>query len=281
MKILVTGRGGKSGSWEIRGRQLGTAIGASVVERASLREMQAADIIVVVKRATEDIVERVRASGRPWVYDMVDGWPQPAGNDWDELDALSWLQGTMSSLKPTAVVFPTTQMQRDSGFCGKSIVLPHHAWPKYSKLPVKQKVSRIGYEGGEHYLGKWHKMVDAECRRRGWEFVVNGDMSSCQIGVALRDVNGYPAGAWKANTKLANLQALGIPAVISDESSYSEFGSSAQIVVKTKDDLSCAFDALESFGSRERIGVVAQKAAPRLHDVAKAYREWLCEVASS
>ncbi len=281
MKILVTGRGGKSGSWEIRGRQLGAAIGASVVDRASLREMQAADIIVVVKRATEDIVERVRASGRPWVYDMVDGWPQPAGNEWNKDRATDWLRNLFAHLRPTAAVFATSQMQGDSAFRGPSLVLPHHAWPKYAAQPVKNQVSRVGYEGGEQYLGKWRRLVDAECRRRGWEFVVNGDMASCQIGVALRDVGGYAAKAWKANTKLANIQSLGLPAVVSDEAGYREFGSVAQAAVVDEFELRQAFDAFAPMDTRAELGWIAQKAAPRLDAVAKKYQEWLCAIASS
>lgn len=276
MKVLVTGRGGGAGSWQIRGEQLGAAIGADVFAGAEMSEIRSADVVVVVKRTPADLIQRIRASGRPWVLDLVDGWPQPAGNAWSEREAKRWLRERLAVLQPHAVVFPTTQMREDSGWDGPALVLPHHAWPKYERRPVADRVTRVGYEGAPSYLGMWHRVLQWECGLRGWEFVVNGDLSTCQIGVALRDVPGYPAGAWKANTKLANLQTLGLPALISPEAGYREFGSTAQTEVVCAEHVGPALDALADAGMRQRLGDIAHAATPRLQDVARTYREWLC-----
>ena len=77
-RILVTG-GGTSGSWKIRGEQLGEAICADVLPRAGFADCSAAELIVVVKRAPPELLDTVRRSGRPWVWDVVDAWPQRPG----------------------------------------------------------------------------------------------------------------------------------------------------------------------------------------------------------
>jgi hypothetical protein len=276
LRVLITGKGGGTGSWQIRGEQLGRAIGAEVFPQAEASEIRAADLVVAVKRTPERLIRALRAGGRPWVLDFVDGWPQPEGNEWPEKGAKRWLRDRLAILQPSAVVFPTTRMLGDSGWKGPALVLPHHAWPKYERQPVAATVSRVGYEGAPDYLGKWRGVLERACAARGWEFVVNGDLSSCQIGVALRDVGGYPAGAWKANTKLANCQALGLPALITPEEGYREFGSGAQTEILHAEHVGPVLDMLSDPGIRRNLGEQAYAATPRLADVAATYREWLC-----
>jgi hypothetical protein len=276
VRILVTGKGGKAGSWKIRGEQLGAAIGAEVMSFAEMAEIKAADIVVVVKRTPGEVIRKIRWAGKPWVYDIVDAWPQPSGNEWDRHTCQRWLRAHLADLGPTAVVFPTSRMLEDSGWLGPALVLPHHAWPKYEQQPVAEKIERIGYEGDPNYLGRWHRIVARECNRRGWTLVINGDLASCQIGLALRGAQGYPCGAWKANTKLANLQALGLPAVVSPEWSYREFGSGLEFPVISEADLIAAFDELEDFELRKRISQAGRVSAPRLADVAATFRRFLC-----
>lgn len=275
MRVLVTGKGGKAGSWAIRGEQLGEAIGAEVMPMAETAEIRAADLVVVVKRARPEIVQKIRAAGRPWVYDIVDAWPQPAGNAWSREMAITWLRGHLAELAPTAVVFPTARMREDSGWRGPALVLAHHAWPRYEARPVAPIVRRVGYEGDPRYLGRWQHVITAECAARRWEFVINGDMASCDLGIALRDVAGYPAPAWKSNCKLANLQALGLPTVCSPEAGYQEFGSGAEWFVESRADLSRAFGSLAHVGPRTRTSERMQAAAPRLPQIAGTYRAWL------
>lgn len=281
MRIIVTGKGGKAGSWAIRGQQLGAAIGAVVVPLADAAQLKRADVAVVVKRIPDSLLANLRSSGRPWVLDLVDGWPQPAGNAWPKSVAVQWLRERLGALQPTAVVFPTTQMQIDSCWQGPSIVLPHHAWPKYERQPVRASVSLVGYEGDAGYLGRWAPLIERECTRRGWRFVVNGDLASCDIGLALRDVSGYPAGAWKANTKLANLQALGIPAICSPEASYREFGSGSEAFVTEHSELSEAMENLTDRPIRAAASEAMSMATPRLEQVAGVYRAWLQTIAST
>ena len=52
-RILITGTG-TSGSWKIRGEQLGAAIGAEIMPRAALANCRRADVVVLVKRASPE-----------------------------------------------------------------------------------------------------------------------------------------------------------------------------------------------------------------------------------
>lgn len=274
-KILLTGKGGKSGSWAIRGLQLGEALGAAVKPLATEADCMAADVVVVVKRVPTDVLRNVVKAGRPWVYDIVDSWPQPTGNAWSKTQSIAWLRGEIARLKPSAMVFGTYQMQADAAFEGPSIIVRHHAWPKYDRIKVRHKIMAVGYEGSEAYLGRWRSIIQAECNDRGWSFVINGDMSRCDVGVAVRDVEGYPAKAWKPGTKLSNLQALGLPALLSDEIGYREQASGTEYWIEHPDDIGNAFDALKTPEFRSMISLRQQVAAPRLCDVAKDYAAWL------
>lgn len=259
----------------IRGEQLGSAIGATVKPNAQLSDCLCADVIVVVKRTPTVVLEAIAKSGRPWVFDVVDGWPQPAGNEWGRKQAVSWLRAELQRLRPTAVVFGTREMQADADFSGPSLVLPHHAWPKYSPISIRDRIRIVGYEGAARYLGKWQAIIESECRLRGWSFVINGNMAKCDIGIALRDVCGYPAMHWKPGTKLSNLQALGLPALVSPECGYRAQASNTEFWIECAEDVIHAFDALQSKDVREKISLAQQGAAPRLAPLAEDYLKWL------
>lgn len=264
--MLITGNG-KAGSWKIRGEQLGRAIGATVVPFGAKLPP---GLVIVVKRTEPGLLAQLKR--RPWVYDIVDAWPQPC--QWGREQAVEWLRDYIARLNPTAVVFPTTQMLTDSEWRGPALVLPHHAWPKYTPREVQPVVTRVGYEGDHRYLGKWGEIVQAECAKRRWQFTV-GDLSECDIGIALRDAGGYPAQAWKSNCKLANLQALGIPALCTPEAGYREFGSGKEWWIETPADLAQAFGLLAHVGPRARLRDAMIRSAPRLHETAITYRDWL------
>ena len=78
-------------------------------------------------------------------------------------------------------------------------------------------------------------------------------MQSADIGIALRDGEGYAQKHWKPGTKLANIQALGIPALCSPEAGYREIANGSEHWIKTADDVAIAFSALESSCARKVI----------------------------
>ena len=103
MNVLVTGRG-KSGSWRVRGEQLGKAIGADVTPNAL--DVAAHDVVVMVKRLRHDIIDRARRADVPLVWDVVDAWPQPEGNLWDRNACMAWLRSQIAMVKPQGIVAP-------------------------------------------------------------------------------------------------------------------------------------------------------------------------------
>lgn len=279
-KIIVTGKG-TSGSWQIRGEQLGTAIGADVVPMGC--DWSGYDLIICVKRVVPDIASALATRKVPLVWDIVDAWPQGEGNNgnnWGKDKAIEWLHKSIVAIAPDAIVFPTTSMRIDSEWQGPCIVLPHHAWPKYKPAKIRQMVQTVGYEGGDQYLGKWRQIVTTECERRGWFFSPNSNMAYNDVVVAVRDCKGYPARHWKSNCKLANIQALGLPAICSVEDSYLEFGSGEEIFVVDRLTLSNAFDALVPYAERVKMSEIMERSTPRLSDISQEYLSWLKQLKS-
>jgi hypothetical protein len=276
MSILVTGKG-TSGSWVIRGQQLGAAVGATVIKNADQKTMSQFDVVIAVKRVSDFMLADLASSGTPWIWDVVDAWPQPDGNAWSRQRAVEWLRMEIRRLRPDGIIFPTTRMMEDADFVGPCMVLPHHANPKYVTMAniIREDVKTVGYEGAPHYLGKWRAAIDRECSVRGWHFIINGDLEECDIGVALRDVEGYPSPSWKSNVKLANLQALGIPAICSPEAGYVQFSSGTEQWVDDEKTLRSAFNVFSSYDYRLSVRQRMQDSIITIGRVREELLSWL------
>lgn len=272
--ILFTGRG-TSGSFSIRAEQLGRAVGGHV--EAQARDVGGYRAAVVVKRAPEDLLQRLRRAEVPIVWDVVDAWPQPYGNEWDRATCLKWLRVEISRIKPLAIVAATEAMASDCAEFGlPTLALPHHARPSQPPTVVRDAVKVVGYEGAPHYLGEWRGALDAECAARGWRFEVNPrDWRTVDIGVALRDCAGYAPKNWKSNVKLANMQSAGTPCVLSHENGYITTASGAELWADAPSDLKCAFDALTCPQERKHRSAMLQAVTPHLATMAETYRAWL------
>lgn len=279
MRVLVTGNG-KSGSWQIRGQQLGEAIGATVDPNP--KTVRGFDLIVLVKKAHHPVVG-LRGSV-PLVYDIVDAWQQPIGADRSRRAAFDWMRRQLLSIKATGVVVTTEQMgedMADEGFAGPMLVLPHHARPGLVRNPVRQNVQVIGYEGSEKYLGWWRPVLEDECKKRGWRFEIvrDGDLSKVDIVVAVRDEEGYPAKHWKSNVKLANAQASGTPVVLNRERGYKETESLAEVWADDLPELRSALDYLTPYQVRKERAEILHASSSRvsLDRIARQYRAWLSQ----
>lgn len=274
MNIIVTGRG-TSGSWVIRGEQLGAAIGATVEPNAS--KLKGYDLGIVVKRAPSDLLHRIKVAGLPIVLDVLDAWPQPAGNDWSRDDCMAWLRGKLNELRPIALVAATQAMAHDCAEFGVPVLaLPHHTRPGQIRNPIRDRVQRVGYEGGAQYLGPWEEWLRNECARRGWEFKVNPPaLAALDIAVAVRNAKGYAAKYWKSNVKMANAQGSGTPCIINSEAGYTETQSGAEYFADTKEEFAASFDALADKGARKSAQERMIPYAPQLDRIANEYRAWL------
>jgi hypothetical protein len=276
VKVLFTGRG-TSGSWQIRAVQIGRAIGADVLPDA--RDVAAYDLTVLVKRSAAGQIERIHRAGVPLVWDVVDAWPQPDGNNWSEGECKAWLAGQVKQLRPVAIVVATAAMAADcAGFGVPVLHLPHHARPAQRLNPIRERVEVVGYEGGEQYLGAWRSQLETECMRRGWRFVVNPtQLADLDIVVALRQADGYAPRNWKSNVKAANAQATGTPMVANREQGYVETDNGALFWAGDAEGLAHALDALTPADVRRAASRRLLEAAPavQLEHVAKGYALWL------
>lgn len=274
MNILMTGRG-TSGSWSIRGVQLGRALGATVMPEA--RDVAPYDAVVLVKRPTPDLLQRLHAAEVPIVWDVVDAWPQPAGNEWDCGQCLAWLRETAALIRPAGTVAATLSMAYDCDMPGAPVLaLPHHARPGLRRNPIHAEVRTVGYEGGEQYIERWRPVIEAECRRRGWTFVTQpAELADVDIVLALRDSTGYAPREWKSGVKLANAQGSGTPVVCCREAGYLETQSGGEQWADTPEQLAAAFDALTPQAARIDAARKLLAATPHLHAIAETYRAWL------
>lgn len=277
MRILVTGKG-KGGAWAIRGAQLGKAIGAKVIPNATRADCQEADLIVVVKRLPPELLDNIRKSGTPWVWDVLDCYPQPRVHQWTLAFASEWMRQQIKEVRPNAVVWPTKAMGEDVGFNGPSRTLYHHCRPMQPTNPIRQDIRVVGYEGSPPYIEGWAETIQRECDRRGWDFIVNPpSLDVLDVVLALRggQFNGAAARRWKSNVKLANAHGTGTPFIGAPESGYQETETGAEFWATNERELAVAFDWLAEHDTRRMIHDRFLAARIALDDAAKDYGAWL------
>ncbi len=276
MNILVTGRG-TSGSWKIRGEQLGRAIGADVIPDA--RDVARYDVAVLVKRTRGDLVDRIHKGGTALVWDVVDAWPQPEGNRWDRGECMAWLKDQLHRLRPRAVIAATEAMADDVAEIGPIpvLALPHHGRPGAGRTEIRQELRVVAYEGGVAYLGAWQDRLVRACAKRGLDLLLNPpSLNDADVVVALREADGYAARNWKSNVKLANAQATGTPVICVPEAGYFETaGATFPLWAETEKDLAQSLDHLVPRETRQAYsdGLYAERIT--LDSIARRYREFL------
>lgn len=280
MKILFTGNG-TSGSWQIRGRQLGWEMGGMVVPKAKREHIEAVDAVIVVKRVPDSMLNDLRESGKPWFYDMVDFYPQPECSSWDKRQSIDWANKRLAYLNPMAVIWPNNRIAEDVGFSGRSLVLPHHCWPRMGLNPVRARIKKVGYEGEPNYLAEWRPLIEKECKRRGWRFVVNPkNLADVDVILALRggQWNGYCQRHWKSNVKLTNAHGSGTPFIGCREDGYLELATGAEFWADSEPEFIAALDSLESQEVRQKISDKFVKRAFRIDKAASILRRFVGSV---
>lgn len=266
MNILFTGKG-TGGSWKIRGDQLGGATG-KVRPKASLQECRAADLIVVVKRINGPFFRSVLQSGTPWIWDLVDFYPQPQCSTWSRSRAINWLRSQIKAANPDGIIWPNARMQEDAELPGE--VIYHHARPAPLN-PLREQVRVIGYDGCVDYLGSWQPILQRLCAARGWQFKTGIPLDQMDIVVALRDgkYNGYVQANWKSNVKLANAHGTGTPFIGAPEPGYLETATGEERFITSEAELAAALDDLADYETRKRVSHKFLSAAIHLGQVAQ------------
>ncbi len=254
MNVLIIGVG--SGSYKVRGQQLGAALGARVVTKPTDHDLRIADLVVLVKRAGVQFAAEVHRYGKPIVWDALDFWEQPEENDLTEDYARGLLRQQIEQIKPALVIGATEAMADAAAKEGVAAAyLPHHSRPGLIPGPAVARVPVVGYEGAKKYLGGWFLAVQAECDRRGWPFVVNPpDLRACDILVAFRDGqwDGWMCRQWKSGIKAVNAIASGRPLIAQASAGVVEISPNCCIVEK----YSQLHDALGTYESYvQRVGI--------------------------
>ena len=213
MKILMVGH--DKGAWQMRGVQLGHALGARVTSKPQDSDVQWADVVVLVKKAGVRHAPLVHRFGKPLVWDALDFWEQPEQNGLSETEAVALLREMIRVIHPTLVIGATARMAEDAG----GVYLPHHSWQGLVPTPPRARVEVVAYQGNPRYLGRWRRAVHEECHRRGWVFLINPiDLRVADLLVAFRDGkwNGWMCQNWKSDVKGVNAFVAGRPIITSD-----------------------------------------------------------------
>lgn len=253
--ILFTGNG-TSGSWQVRGVQLGAELGAQVKPRATIEDCKRADIIVAVKRQRPELIAAINASRKPWVLDIVDAYPQPMCTHWSREQAIDWAQSLIGKLRPTGVIWPNQRMRDDCDTGIPEVVIYHHCRPGITVNPLREQVSTVAYEGSPSYLGEWLDPVVSACGARGWNFIVNPpSLSDADIVLACRGSahNGYVQKHWKSNVKLANAHGSGTPFIGPKECGYLETSTGLEQWADSRRDLDDCLDRLTEWHHRSQV----------------------------
>lgn len=284
MNVLVVGSG--KGSWEMRGLQLGAAVGARVTSLPTSLDWAWASVAVLIKRAGIRYAAEARLHGIPIVWDAVDFWSQPYENPYDASRARALLTAQVAAIKP-AVTVCATQAMADA--CGGAY-LPHHSWNGLRPQRPRAKVRLVGYQGNPVYLGQWRALLLQACERRGWQFAIAPDnvggepLWRCDILVAFRDGpwDGWMCREWKSGVKLVNASAAGRPVITQASAAFREIGSPGWAVAE-KDHLEQAFEQLTTLDAREIAFDSCRQIAPRytLPAVAEQFRGILSRVEAS
>ena len=209
-----------AGAWQIRGEQIAAMrTNWEAINEPSEDDLKRFDLFCFVKKPDLGIIERVRKTGKPIVFDIVDSWAQPEdGLEHRDIHSARKLFGSLwKRVNADGYIFPTKRMHQDLGLLIKNgVTIYHHYWPPIQKNPVRETVNIVGYEGA-NYLGEWKALIEKICSDRGIRFVANPEnYTDLDIVVLARggEHGSFLAKNYKSNVKLANAYGSGTPALV-------------------------------------------------------------------
>jgi len=270
MNVLIVG--GSKGSWHMRGRQLGAAMGARVTTRPNATDWATADVIVLVKHAVDTWFREAKTSKAALIWDVLDYWPQPTGNQRDEHDLVREILQVRDTLKIHQLIAATEAMATAIG----GVYLPHHHRIGLSPAPVRSELQVVAYEGSPRYLGSWRVALEQVCARLGLSFVVNPrELGQADLLVAFRGEqwDGWACRQWKSGIKYVNAIAAGRPILTQHSAAFGEILPPG-LIVEHPEALGLA---IEYFAPRDRRESALQRARKKVDEfsvdrIAKRYQ---------
>lgn len=210
MNTLIVGMG--KGSFQMRGQQLGGAIGARVTASPEQWDWDWADIVVLVKRAAIRWQSEVRRVKVPVVWDVLDFWAQPEENGLTREELIAKVRSIQEAAGVSVLIGATRAMAEDIG----GVYLPHHCRLGLAPAPIRGRAEVVGYDGTPKYLGRWRLALVQSCAELGLRFVVNPpDIRDADVLVSFRDGrwDGWVCRQWKSGVKHVNAFVAGRPIV--------------------------------------------------------------------
>lgn len=277
MKWLFVGVG--SGSWQMRGVQLGAALGARVTSDPTPGDWAWADVVVLVKRAAIKWQQQARRVAVPVVWDVLDFWDQPGQNAVSCADLAARIHEIEKAAGVDLLIGATQRMAADIG----GVYLPHHCRIGLAPSPIRKKASVVAYDGTKKYLGSWAKALAGACDMLGLTFVINPtDLGPVDVFVSFRDGrwDGDVCRQWKSGVKYVNAIAAGRPVLTQPSAAFSELPCNG-VTAAHQDDLVGALNRLTWEEERQTAYEASLVYAPSftVDAVAAQYRQILERVA--
>jgi hypothetical protein len=241
MNVLIAGSG--SGSFTMRGHQIGAVLGARVTSDPTPADWAWANVAILIKRTAQRYAPAARVARVPIVWDALDCWSQPRDNRWTVKNGIAHVAVFTSQIKPHAVIGATEAMAHAIG----GTYIPHHSHLGLVPTQPRERIRTVAYDGSERYLGQWRTALEIACARRGWQFVVNpSTLTKVDLLVAFRDGewDGPICRAWKSGVKYVNAICAGRPILTQRGDAAEEIGAltPAVDVILDMHDLERAFD---------------------------------------
>ena len=263
------------GSWQMRGRQIGRALGARCTSKPVGADWQSADVIVLVKRAAETWFREARASTAILIWDVLDVWHQPIANQRAAEEHIRDIVQLARALNVRTLVGATEAMATQIG----GVYLPHHCRLGLSTGLVRSQARRVGYDGSPRYLGSWKPAIERACERLGLQFVVNPrELTDVDALVAFRgdEWDGWACRQWKSGVKYVNAIVSGRPILTQACAGFSEIAPTG-LAIERPEELS---DALAALCARDLRWRAYDQGLARAHDftleaIASRYRRIL------
>lgn len=220
MNLLVVG-GDTKGAWQMRGVQLGRAMGARVTATPSDKDWAWADRVVLVKRAAACWDGQARRLKVPVIWDVLDCWAQPEQNGESRECHVDQVRRIAKAAGVSLLICATRAMADDLG----GVYLPHHCRQGLAPAPPRGRTHVVGYDGHKKYLGRWLPALGQACASLGLRFVINPpDLRGVDVLVSFRDGrwDGWACRQWKSGVKHVNAIVAGRPMLSQPSAAHDE-----------------------------------------------------------
>lgn len=276
----------KRGSYEMRGRQIAATRPNWTADWESGCYPDKIDVFVTIKKFDPRAL-----SASCSVYDIVDAWGQKRGHDVGERFATrrqiikyfkdQWLLSGIAK-KFNGWIFPNATMRKDlRRACPVplSAVIYHHYHPGIKINPIREKLTKIGYQGKKQFLGEWEGKIRSICDKMNIEFVINPEhLADVDAVVAVRGgtYGNIMTRSYKSNVKLANCYGSGTPALMYPEASYQETDNGFVNFFKDEEQFIQQLESLHPYDVRKNIHEKFLDTAPSysVETIAQHYEEF-------